>query len=79
MSWLYLSNPCASSTTPIAHGAAGAAGARLSLRPLLGREQTKLQNPDENVSRERFWLFENWNSKFDVVPASQRGARLRAR
>ena len=37
---------------PFAHGAAGAAGARLSLRPPLKREQTKLQNPDENESRE---------------------------
>src|SRR5262245_23883477 len=33
MSWLHLSNPCAFFTT-IAHGAAGAVGARLSLRPL---------------------------------------------
>src|SRR5436190_23775070 len=38
MSWLYLSNPCAF-FLPIAHGAAGAVGARLSLRPLFGEEQ----------------------------------------
>ena len=38
MSWLYLSNPCALFYLPIAHGAAGAAGARPSLRPLHKRE-----------------------------------------
>src|SRR5215470_394493 len=35
MSRLFLSNPCASSVALFAHGAAGAVGARLSLRPLL--------------------------------------------
>ena len=44
---------------PIAHGATGAAGARLSLRPLIEEGATKMQNPDENESRERFRLFEN--------------------
>jgi hypothetical protein len=38
--------------TTLAHGAAGAAGARPSPRPLIKREQTKSQNPDENESRE---------------------------
>ena len=52
MSWLYLSNPCALSYYPLHTGVAGAAGARPSPRPLFEREQTKLQNPDENESRE---------------------------
>ena len=55
---LYLSNPCAFFTT-VAHGAAGAASARLSLRPLFGEGAKKMQNPGENESREYFRLFEN--------------------
>ena len=51
MSWLYLSNPCAF-FLPIAHGAAGAAGARLSLRPLFEEGANEMQDPDENESRE---------------------------
>src|ERR1700757_1683988 len=35
-----------------AHGAAGAVGARLSLRPLEGEGATRLQNPGENLLRE---------------------------
>ena len=47
MSRLYLSNPCAFPTT-IAHGAAGAVGARPSLRPLVKRGITKLQDSGES-------------------------------
>src|SRR6186713_503259 len=42
MSWLYLSNPCAF-LLPIAHGAAGAVGARLFPAPLLRRGATNLR------------------------------------
>jgi len=42
MSWLYLSKPCAF-FLPIAHGDAGAAGARLSLRPLIGERVNEMQ------------------------------------
>src|ERR1700742_3756983 len=41
MSWLFLSNPCAFFHYPIAHGDAGAVGARLSLRPLFKRGPTR--------------------------------------
>ena len=58
MSRLYLSNPCAFSCL-IAHGAAGAVSARLSLRPLFKRGTTKLQNSGEFEPRECFRLFEN--------------------
>ena len=51
MSWLYLSKPCAFSST-FAHGAAGAVGARLSLRPLLDERDHEMRDPGENESRE---------------------------
>ena len=38
---------------PIAHGAAGAASARLSLRPQFEREQTRLPNLGQNLPREQ--------------------------
>src|ERR1700752_296157 len=38
--------------TTIAHGAAGAVGARLSLRPLFKRGRTNLQNPGKHAPRE---------------------------
>jgi hypothetical protein len=41
MSWLYLSNPCAFSYL-IAHGAAGAVSARLSLRPFLTKRDNEI-------------------------------------
>jgi len=62
MAWLYLSNPCAF-LLPIAHGAAGAAGARLSLRPLSKEGATKSQSSGESAPRECGRLFEKWISK----------------
>jgi hypothetical protein len=47
-----------------AHGAAGAVGARLSLRPLTEEGATRLHNPGENESRECECLCR----KFTVVP-----------
>ena len=41
----------------IAHGAAGAASARLSLRPLFRRGTPNSQNPGENLPRERGSMF----------------------
>src|SRR5689334_8049823 len=41
------------SLLPIAHGAAGAVGARPSLRPLSKREQAKMQNSGNTEPRER--------------------------
>ena len=58
MSWLYLwFNPCAFYYRTFAHGTAGAVGARLSLRPLIGREQTKMHDPGESEPREREAVF----------------------
>src|SRR4051812_33105786 len=45
MSRLYLSKPCALPSALLAHGAAGAVGAWLSLRPLFGRGPPRSQNP----------------------------------
>ena len=56
MSWLYLSNPCASLSLHTAHGEAGAAGARLSLRPLkeegqrIAQLRRKSRRENKNVS-----------------------------
>src|SRR6478736_4152181 len=51
MSRLYLSNPCAFLSI-LAHGAAGAVSARLSLRPLSERGTMRLQNSDrKHVAR----------------------------
>src|SRR5690348_18362998 len=47
------------SLLPIAHGAAGAVGARPSLRPLRFRGTPRLQDPSENALRECGGLFEN--------------------
>ena len=41
----------------LAHGAAGAVSARLSLRPLLKRGTTRLQDSGENLPRERARMF----------------------
>src|SRR5262249_5251618 len=41
------------SSLPIAHGAAGAVGARPSLRPLLKRGPMSMQDPGEILSRDR--------------------------
>jgi hypothetical protein len=49
MSRLYLSNPCAFFHYTLAHGAAGAVGARLSLCPLQGEGQRDAK-PRENQS-----------------------------
>jgi hypothetical protein len=56
MSRLYLSNPCAFFLLS-AHGAAGAVGVRLSLRPLSERGTTNLQNPGEIAPRECGCMF----------------------
>ena len=44
------------STLPIAHGAAGAVGARLSLRPFIEKGANEMKNPGENLSRDPFRL-----------------------
>jgi len=59
MSRLYLSNPCAFFTT-IAHGAAGAVGARPSLRPLFKRGTRNAKSPDEIAPRERIFVRPLW-------------------
>src|SRR5689334_7160357 len=54
MSWLYLwFNPCAFPSALFAHGTAGAVGARLPRALSSEREQTKMQNLGQIVSRER--------------------------
>ena len=45
------------STLRSAHGDAGAVGARLSLRPLIEEGAKKVQNPGENLPRERERLY----------------------
>ena len=62
MSRLYLSNPCAFFST-IAHGAAGAVSARLSLRPLSERGTTNWQSSDKSCR-------ENEEAHSVVVPAN---------
>ena len=58
MSRLYLSNPCAFSFL-IAHGAAGAVSARLSLRPFLTERDNEIAELGQTMSRECLRLFEN--------------------
>ena len=68
MSWPVPVKPVCVPYYPLHTVLAGAASARPSLRPLTKREQTKLQTPGENASRECFRLFENWNGKFRRRP-----------
>ena len=71
MSRLYLSNPCAF-LLPIAHGNAGAVGARLSLRPLFERGTT-------NCKTQAKLCRENENACLSTVIASDLSAEALAK
>ena len=47
------------SSLPIAHGNAGAVGARSSLRPFFGEGANEIAKPGQSMPREYFRLFEN--------------------
>jgi hypothetical protein len=61
------------SFTTLAHGAAGAVGARLSLRPLFKGRDNEMANLGQTMPRECCWLFEIRISKRECRPGEGRG------